>query len=155
MFVCYYHVTYEFQSESTDYSLPECQKTSCSKQKPYLKFKWQQRDSNPQPLSPWTNTHSFSQTGCGFESRCVYMYLWIYKWNICVCLSVCLSVSECIFICLGTYLTFTIQLKDYTKNQAEVVVAKVWPNFLQLLAYPHRANFFIFGRDIQNKRLKS
>ena len=41
-----------------------------------------------------------------------------------VCLSVCLSVSECIFICLGTYLTFTIQLKDYTKNQAEVVVAK-------------------------------
>ena len=151
MSVCYYHVTYEFQSESTVYSLPEYQKTPCSKMTPYLKFKWQQRDLNPQPLSSWTNTHSFSQTDCGFESRCVYMYLCIYKWNI----YVCLSVSECIFICLGTYLTFSIQLKDYTKNQAEVVIAKGWPNYLQLLAYPHRANFFIFGRDIQNKWLKS
>ena len=37
--VCYYHVTYEFQSESTLYSLPECQGTPCSKQAPYLKFK--------------------------------------------------------------------------------------------------------------------
>ena len=151
MSVCYYHVTYEFQSESTVYSLPEYQKTPCSKMTPYLKFKWQQRDLNPQPLSSWTNTHSFSQTDCGFESRCVYMYLCIYKWNI----YVCLSVSECIFICLGTYLTFSIQLKDYTKNQAEVVIAKGWPNYLQLLAYSHRANFFIFGRDIQNKWLKS
>ena len=49
--VCYYHVTYKFQSESTPYSLPECQQTPCSKQAPYLKFKWQQRDSDPQPLS--------------------------------------------------------------------------------------------------------
>ena len=30
--VCYYHITYEFQSESTLYSLPECQGTPCSKQ---------------------------------------------------------------------------------------------------------------------------
>ena len=37
--VCYYHVMYEFQSESTLYSLPECQGTPCSKQAPYLKFK--------------------------------------------------------------------------------------------------------------------
>ena len=29
--------------------LPECQKPSSSKQAPYLKFKWQQWDSNPQP----------------------------------------------------------------------------------------------------------
>ena len=151
MSVCYYHVTYEFQSESTVYSLPECQKIPCSKRTPYLKFKWQQRDLNPQPLSSWTNTHSFSQTGCGFESHCVYMYLCIYKWKI----YVSLSVSECIFICLGTYLTFSIQLKDYTKSQAEVVIAKGWPNYLQLVAYPHRTNFFIFGRDIQNKWLKS
>ena len=42
---------YEFQSESTLYSLPECQGTPCSKQAPYLTFKWQQLDSNPQPLS--------------------------------------------------------------------------------------------------------
>ena len=31
--------------------LPECQGTPCSKQAPYLKIKWLQRDSNPQPLS--------------------------------------------------------------------------------------------------------
>ena len=36
--VCYYHVMYEFQSESTLYSLPECLGTPCSKQAPYLKF---------------------------------------------------------------------------------------------------------------------
>ena len=51
MIACRYHVTYKFQSESTLYSLPECQGTSCSKQAPYLKSKSQQRDSNPQPLS--------------------------------------------------------------------------------------------------------
>ena len=32
MAVCYYHVTCEFQSESTLHSLPECQGTPCSKQ---------------------------------------------------------------------------------------------------------------------------
>ena len=37
--VCYYHVTDEFQSESTLYSMPECQITPCLKQAPYLKFK--------------------------------------------------------------------------------------------------------------------
>ena len=31
--------------------LPECEGTSCSKQVQYLKFKWQQRDSNPKSLS--------------------------------------------------------------------------------------------------------
>ena len=30
--VCYYHVTCEFQSESTFYNLPECQGTPCLKQ---------------------------------------------------------------------------------------------------------------------------
>ena len=37
--VCYYHVTYEFQSESTLYSLPECQGTPYLKQAPFLNFK--------------------------------------------------------------------------------------------------------------------
>ena len=37
MIVCYY-VTYEFQSESTLYSLPEYLGTPCSKQAVYLKF---------------------------------------------------------------------------------------------------------------------
>ena len=49
--VCYYHVTYEFRSESTLYSLPECQGTPCSKQASYMKFKWQQWDWNPKPPS--------------------------------------------------------------------------------------------------------
>ena len=51
----YYHVKCEFQSESTLYSLHEYQGTTCSKQASYLKFKWQQRDSNPQ--SKWTLNH--------------------------------------------------------------------------------------------------
>ena len=33
-----------------------CQRTPCSKQASYLKFKRQQWDSNPQPLRSWTNT---------------------------------------------------------------------------------------------------
>ena len=49
--VCYYHVTYDFEIESTLLSFPECQGTPCSKQEPYLKFKWQQQDLNPEPLS--------------------------------------------------------------------------------------------------------
>ena len=40
--------------------LPGCQETPCSKQARYLKFKGQQRDSNPQPLSLQTNTQPFS-----------------------------------------------------------------------------------------------
>ena len=31
LYVRYYHVTYDIQSESTLYSLPECQETPCSK----------------------------------------------------------------------------------------------------------------------------
>ena len=61
--VCYYHVTYEFQSESTLYSLPECQGTPCSKQAPYLKFKRQQRD-----LASLTRRLSV---------RLRYMWLWV------------------------------------------------------------------------------
>ena len=49
--VCYYHATYEFQSESILYSLPECQGTPCSMQALYLNFKLLQGDSNPQPVS--------------------------------------------------------------------------------------------------------
>ena len=49
--VCYYHVTYDFESESTLHSFPECQETPCSKQEPYLKIKWQQQDLNQEPLS--------------------------------------------------------------------------------------------------------
>ena len=60
MFVCMLLLCHVQVSEWTHtlYSLPKCQGTPCSKGAPYLKFKWQQRDSNPQ-----TNTQSFSQTG--------------------------------------------------------------------------------------------
>ena len=37
---CYYHVTYDFKSESTLYSLPEYQGAPCLKQEPCLKIKW-------------------------------------------------------------------------------------------------------------------
>ena len=37
--VCYYQVTYEFQSKSTLYSLPECQGTLCLKQVTYAKIR--------------------------------------------------------------------------------------------------------------------
>ena len=64
--------------------LPECQGTPCSKQAPYLKIKWLQRDSNPQPLSSSTNTQSFDPTGqmielcCEYLSvRCISLYVFI------------------------------------------------------------------------------
>ena len=72
--VCYYHVTYAFQSESTLYSWPECQGTFCSKQARYLKFTWQQWDSNPPPLSSSTSTHPFSQAGFFFQNGWVFLY---------------------------------------------------------------------------------
>ena len=37
--VCYYHVTYVFESGSALYSLPECQGTPCSRHALCLKFK--------------------------------------------------------------------------------------------------------------------
>ena len=48
----------------------------------YLKFKWQQRYSKPQPLSSSTNTQSFGQTSqmivlcCQYSSvRCFWLYV--------------------------------------------------------------------------------
>ena len=69
----YYYVTYEFQSESTLCSLPECQGIPCLKQVPYLKFKGQQQDLNPQPLSLKMNSQRFSQTGQMIELCCEYL----------------------------------------------------------------------------------
>ena len=72
--VCYYHVTYGFQSESTLCSLPECQGIPCLTQVPCLKFKGQQQDLNPQPLSLKMNTQQFSQTGQMIELCCEYLF---------------------------------------------------------------------------------
>ena len=55
------------------HSLPECQGTPCSKQTRHLKFKWQQWDSNPQPLSLQTNTKRFCQTGRMIKLCCEYL----------------------------------------------------------------------------------
>ena len=79
--VCYYHVAYKFQSESTLCSLHECQGAPCLKQVPYLKFKWQWRDSNPQPPSSETNTQPFSQTDQISELCCEHLSvrcIWLY-----------------------------------------------------------------------------
>ena len=61
--------------------LPECQATSSSKQVQYLKFKWLQRDSNPQPLSSWTNTKPFGQTDQMIDMSWEYLSVrcfWLY-----------------------------------------------------------------------------
>ena len=107
--ICYYHVRYEFQSESTRYNLLEYQRTPCLKQA-YLTFKLQQRDSNPQPnhlvckqtlnhlaklwLNGWMLANKLSS--CGFESRCcdlrnsecgcILFILWLTSITICLSL---------------------------------------------------------------------
>ena len=69
MLLCYCHVMYEFQSESTPYSLPECQGTPCSKQAPYLKFKWQQRDS--------IQNHLVCERTLNHLSKLAYLAKWL------------------------------------------------------------------------------
>ena len=83
---CYYHVTYEFQSESTVYSLPECQGTPYLKQAPYLKFLSESNEIGTHiqlvrkwilnqlgklafkvSLANWLSAYELS--GCGLESR--------------------------------------------------------------------------------------
>ena len=54
---------------------------SCSKQARNLTFKWLQLDSNPQPLSSYTNTQPFSQTSQMIELSCEYLSvecIWLY-----------------------------------------------------------------------------
>ena len=62
----------------------DCQGTLCSKKALNLKFKWLQRDSNPEPLSLQKNAQPFSQTGeiidlcCEYLSvRCIWLYFLI------------------------------------------------------------------------------
>ena len=71
-FICYHHVTHEFQSESKLYSLLECRRTSWSKQALYLKLKWQQWDSNPQPLSSF-NEH---------PTRPALLNVWVFVYEV-------------------------------------------------------------------------
>ena len=58
------------------------QGTPCSKQVRNLKFKLQQLDSNPEPLSSSTNTQPFGQTGqdSAFESSCSHLIKICLNW---------------------------------------------------------------------------
>ena len=53
----------------------------------YQKFKWEQWDSNPQPLSLWSNTQlngwAFVSdlSDCGFESRCSHIN---FRYGVCL-----------------------------------------------------------------------
>ena len=79
--VCYYHVTYGFQSDSIFFSLPEYQGILCLKQVPYLKFKLQQRHSHPKPPKAETNTQPFTETGQLIELSCEHLsvrYIWLH-----------------------------------------------------------------------------
>ena len=70
----------------------------------------------------------------------------VYEWNMFT------PVFAYNFASLNTYLSFSICLKAYTKNQAEVVVAEGQPNYLQLLAHLNQAKFLarIFKMISQN-----
>ena len=60
---------------------PECQGTPCSKQAPYLKIKWLQLTSKPQPFSSWMNTQPFGQIGQMIDLCCEYLpvrCIWLY-----------------------------------------------------------------------------
>ena len=48
-------------------------RTPCSKQRRYLKFAWNQRDSNATWSSPQTKTQPFSQNGQIIEPCCEYL----------------------------------------------------------------------------------
>ena len=61
--------------------LPKCEGTPSSKQPPYLKIKWLQQDSNPQPLTSLTNTQPFGETGQMIDQCCEYLSvrcIWLY-----------------------------------------------------------------------------
>ena len=61
--------------------LPECQVSPCPKQARYMKFKWLQRESNPQPLSWERKPQSFAQTDQTIGLNCEYLAvlcIWLY-----------------------------------------------------------------------------
>ena len=64
--------------------LPEWQRTTCSKQARYLKFKWLQWDLNPQPLSSWTcmvRTYSQMQrTDRYSQNSSISWSVWLNGW---------------------------------------------------------------------------
>ena len=62
------YVMYTFHREFILLEFPECQGTPCSKQLRYLKFKWLQRDLNPQPLSSLLSMITWFQLNCNFSA---------------------------------------------------------------------------------------
>ena len=55
---------------------PKCQRTPCSKQALFLKFRWLQRDSNAQPLTLYMKTQPFGPTCRMIQLRCEYLSVW-------------------------------------------------------------------------------
>ena len=56
-------------------------RTSCLKEESYLKCKWQQTSSDPQPISTETNTQPLRLTGQMIELCCEYLSercIWLY-----------------------------------------------------------------------------
>ena len=85
----------------TLYTFTECQGTPCLKQAPYLKFKWQQPDLNPQPLSSKTNTQQFSQTGQMIELCSNYLSIWCIWLYVVIMLRRSFKVNPHSLVCLN------------------------------------------------------
>ena len=74
---------------------------------------------------------------------------WGYIYEFEYYMSVGLIECECTFVCilinLSTSPPFSVQSKNYNKNQAEVIVVKGQPNQLELLTCLHKAKTFILA----------
>ena len=87
-------------------------------------------------LSIYPSLHTYVQS----ILMCKYIYINIFHFlGVYICTSVCINkihtcnsvyVCVCVCVCVLVYLSFLVNLKDYTKNQAEVTVAKGRPNYL-------------------------
>ena len=64
-------------------------------------FKWQQRDSNPQPLSSYTNIQPFSQTGQMIELCCDYLCVWCIWLYVIIMSCMILRVNLHSIVCLN------------------------------------------------------
>ena len=67
MTICYYHVTYELQSESALYIWPERQGTPWYKQAPSLTFEWQQSNLSNHWVVLWVLICTFHSIVCSYH----------------------------------------------------------------------------------------
>ena len=83
--------------------LPKFQAIPCLKQAWYLKLKWQQRDSNPQPFSSKKNTQPFGLTDQMIELCYGYLPVW------CIWLYVILMLRTCSRVNLQSIVTWILR----------------------------------------------